>query len=137
MKKNKTEILQYINSLKGYQGYVQMSDKPISDIWKTYSNIHINQEEGFVYEAHFCNATESVAIRQTNENWYVSITPLSEIKNKETDIQTYHAINELKVKMAQVWHVENDPLCENMPVLKLKKVVFAGFALSNIIGDKQ
>jgi CRISPR type III-associated protein (TIGR04423 family) len=29
--------------------------------------------------------------------------------------------------MAQIWEEENDPLCENMPVMKLKKVVFAGF----------
>lgn len=128
MKKDKTQILEYINNLKGYQGYVQMSDKPISDIWTTYSDISINPDKGFVYEAHFCNATESVAIKQINESWLVSITPLSEIKNKEIDIQTYYAINELKIKMAQIWYVENDPLCENMPVLKLKKVVFAGFA---------
>lgn len=29
--------------------------------------------------------------------------------------------------MAQIWEEENDPLCENLSVLKLKKVVFVGF----------
>jgi len=35
--------------------------------------------------------------------------------------------------MAQIWEPENDKLCENMPVMKLKKVVFAGFTK----GDNQ
>jgi hypothetical protein len=30
MKKNETEILEFINNLKAYQGYIQMSDKPIN-----------------------------------------------------------------------------------------------------------
>jgi CRISPR type III-associated protein (TIGR04423 family) len=36
-------------------------------------------------------------------------------------------IDTLKVKMAQVWEKEADALCEGMDVMKLKKVVFAGF----------
>ena len=58
----------------------------------------------------------------------VSTTPLNEVKNKETDIEIYHAINGLKVKMAQIWVAEEDELCDGMKVNKLKKVVFAGFA---------
>lgn len=127
MKKNQTEIIDYINTLKGYQGYIQMSDKPISDIWQSFSDISFAPTSGFVYEAHFFNGTDSIAIKQINESWLVSTTPLSEVKNIETDIQTYHAIGGLKVTMAQIWEEESDPLCENMPVMKLKKVVFAGF----------
>ena len=123
MKKNQTEILDYINNLKGYQGYIQMSDCPISDIWKEYSDINFTPKSGFVYEAHFFNGKNSIAIKQINDNWLVD-----ESKNIPlSDAQIYHAINGLELKMAQIWESENDPLCEDMPVMKLKKVVFAGF----------
>ena len=123
MKKNKIEIVEYINSLKGYQGYIQMSDKKIADIWQDFSDISFDPSSGFVYEAHFFNGKDSIAIRQINESWYVD-----ENKNISlSDTQNYHAINGLAVKMAQIWEAEQDELCENMPVLKLKKVLFAGF----------
>lgn len=127
MKKNQTEIIDYINTLKGYQGYIQMSDRPISDIWTSYSDIYFTPQCGFVFEAYFFNGKDSIAIKQINDSWLVG-----EVKNIPlTDIQTYHAINKLKVKMAQIWEAENDPFCEDMLVLKLKKVVFAGFKGDN------
>lgn len=128
MKKNETEIIEYINTLKGCEGYIQMSDAPIKDIWTTPSTITFIPQSGFIYEAHFFNGKDSIAIRQMNDAWYVDETkdvPL-------TDTQIYYAKQSLKVRMAQIWEEEDDLLCENMPVLKLEKVVFAGFA-----GDKQ
>ena len=118
-------IIDFINTLKGYQGYVQMSDRRITDIWVEYSDINLVVESGFIYEAHFCSGAESIAIKQINSDWLVSKTDISNVV--ESDKQTYYAINGLKVKMAQIWEPEVDPLCENMKVLKLKKVVFAGF----------
>jgi len=127
----KEDIVKLINdTYKEYEGYVQFSHRPIDiqkDVFKDGKKVEIEDESGFVYEAHFFNGTDSIAIKQINESWLVSTTPLSEVKNIETDIQTYHAIGGLKVTMAQIWEPENDPLCENMPVMKLKKVVFAGF----------
>lgn len=127
----KEDIVKTINEkYRDYEGYVQFSHRPIDvdkDVFQNGKKVEIADESGFVYEAHFCNGTESVAVKQINERWLVSTTPLREIKNKEIDIQTYHAINGLSVKMAQIWEEENDPLCENMPVLKLKKAVFTGF----------
>ena len=126
MKYDKKEIVEYINSLKGYEGYVQFSDRPIENIWSQASDISIEQKEGFVYEAHFCNSVESISIKQLNAEWYVSKTPLSEIDDAETDIKTFFAF-EKNVKMAQIWKEEPDTLCEGMMVKKLKKVVFTGF----------
>jgi CRISPR type III-associated protein (TIGR04423 family) len=127
MKKTREEIVEYINSLDGYEGYVQFSDRPIEDIWTQRSNISVDPKEGFVYEAHFCNGTESIAIKQVNGEWLVSTTQISEIDNEETDIETYYA-HEKNVKMAQIWQEETDEVCEGMKVKKLQKVVFAGFA---------
>ena len=123
MKKNREEIVDYINSLKGYQGYIQMSNKPISNIWQSFSDINFTISDGFVYEAHFYNGKDSISIKQINSDWLID-----EVANVPlTDTQVYHAINGLKVKMAQIWELEEDEFCENMPVAKLKKVVFAGF----------
>ncbi len=123
MKKNQTEVIEYINSLKGYQGYIQMSDKQITDIWDDFGDISFEPVSGFVYEAHFFNGIDSTAIRQINDCWFIDETkdvPL-------TDTQIYHAIGDRKVKMAQIWEPKEDEFCEDMKALKLKKVVFAGF----------
>ena len=127
----KKEVINYINDeLKGYQGYVQFSDRSIDktkDIFLE-TDPNITDEKGFIYEAHFCNDKESISIKQINDRWLISKTDISNIDG--TDIQEYLTdIKEFnyKVKMAQIWEEENDPLCENMKVKKLKKVVFAGF----------
>ena len=126
----KQKVIEYINDLKNYQGYVQFSDEKIRecDIFKKFQDIKLTPTDGFIYEAHFYNGKESIAIRQINDSWLVSITDISNIDDKDiqeylTDIKEFN----YKVKMAQIWKEENDPLCENMKVKKLKKVVFAGF----------
>jgi CRISPR type III-associated protein (TIGR04423 family) len=90
----------------------------------------IEPTNGFIYEAHFWNEAEkkSISIKQINSDWLVD-----EVENVPlTDTQTYYAINNLKVRMAQIWDdTEKDELCADMPVLKLKKVVFAGFKRGN------
>lgn len=124
MKKNETEIIEYINTLKGYEGYIQMSNAPIKDIWTTPSTITFSPQSGFVYEAHFFNGKDSIAIKQINDCWLVDENnniPLS-------DTQNYYAIHGLEVKMAQIWESEPDENCDGMMVKKLKKVVFAGFS---------
>ena len=130
MKKTKQEILKYVNSLQGYQGYVQFSHRPIDKEKDIFTDRHpcIEDENGFIYEAHFCNSSESISIKQVNNSWLVSTTDISNIDEKEiqeyiSDIEKF----DYKVKMAQVWEEEEDHLCENMKVKKLNKVVFVGF----------
>lgn len=124
MKMNESEILEFINNLKGYQGYIQMSDRVIENIWEEFEDIRFIPKSGFVYEAHFWNGKDSITIKQINDSWLVD-------QNKNiplTDTQIYFTKeNNLKVKMAQIWKEEIDLLCENMMVLKLEKIVFAGF----------
>ncbi len=125
MRKNRTEIIEYINTLGGYEGYVQFSHRPIElnkDIFID-NDPKVADEEGFVYEAHFSNGVESVAIRQMNDAWLVSIASID-----NADLETFHGISDLKINMAQIWETKIDHLCEGMEVTKLKKVVFAGFA---------
>lgn len=123
----KEEIVTIINQkYSDYEGYVQFSHRAIDkekDIFTNGKKVSISDESGFVYEAHFFNGTNSVTIKQINDDWRID-----ESKNiPQTDIQTYETKYGLRVKMAQIWEDEPDQLCEEMDVKKLKKVVFAGF----------
>jgi len=123
---SKLEIVQLINDkLQNFEGYVQFSHRPIDknrDIFIG-KNPKVEDEKGFIYEAHFYNGSESISIRQVNDGWLVD-----EHKNTSlNDTQIYMGIDGLKIKMAQIWKAESDELCEGMEVMKLKKVVFAGF----------
>ena len=125
MRKDREEIIAYINGLKGYEGFVQFSNTKIRecDIFKEFQDIKLTPIKGFIYEAHFYNGTDSITIKQANDSWLVD-----EVKNTSLeDTQTYIGINDLKIKMAQIWEPNADELCEGMEVKKLQKVVFAGF----------
>jgi CRISPR type III-associated protein (TIGR04423 family) len=127
---NKSEIKNYVESLEGYQGYIQYSNRAISkgkDIFVG-TNPKVEYEDGFIYEAHFCNGSKSVTIKQVNDNWLVSETDISQVS--KDDIQTYKSDIQdwdYDIKMAQIWQSEPDALCKSMNVKKLNKVVFAGF----------
>lgn len=131
--KQKENLLNDINDLilQGYEGYVQFAHRPIDknrDIFYEGKKIIVNNEEGFIYEAHFCNAKESIQIRQINDGWLVSKTSVENISG--ADVQSYLSDIEgfdYKIQMAQIWEEQEDEYCENMSVLKLQKVVFAGF----------
>jgi len=124
------EVIKFINDLNGYQGYVQFSHRAIDkarDIFIT-DNPKIENENGFVFEAHFANNKESISIKQINDSWIVSRSDISNIEDRYiqsflTDIKGFKH----KVKMAQIWETKEDNLCENMRVMNLQKVVFAGF----------
>jgi len=129
--KTKEEIISYINTLQEYQGYVQFSHRAIDknkDIFSGQNALLVEDEDGFIYEAHFCDDAESIQIRQLNDSWLVSKTDI--VNTPKSDIQIYNSEVQgcPNLKMAQIWEVKEDELCENMKVKKLKKVVFAGFA---------
>jgi len=127
---NQNEVREFINKLESYYGYIQFLHRPIDkskDIFLD-KEPKVEDEDGFVYEAHFCNGNKSISIKQVNDKWLVSETDISKIA--KDDIQTYKSDIEgwnYNIKMAQIWEDVEDSLCENMKVKKLKKVVFAGF----------
>jgi len=126
----KNELKEYLEKLQGYNGYIQYSNRPINkdrDIFLN-QNLKVEDEDGFIYEAHFCNGKESISIKQINQHWLVNKTDVSNID--KNDIQSYKSDIQdwnYNIKMAQIWEDIEDSLCENMRVKKLKKVVFMGF----------
>jgi len=121
----KDEVIEFVKSLKGYDGYIQFSDKKIdeNDIFIS-REIEVSEKDNFIYEAHFCNQKESISIKQINDKWFVTKTDISQVEENDIDI----VFGDIKnIKMAQIWEIEKDDLCEGLEVKKLKKVVFAGF----------
>jgi len=55
MRKNREEIISYINGLENYRGYVQFSHRPIDKTKDIFidKKIEVEDESGFIYEAHF------------------------------------------------------------------------------------
>ena len=134
MRKSREEIIDYINGLSGYEGFVQFSHRPI-DIKRDVfigSNPKVEEEEGFVLEAHFFNETDSVTVRQINDIWMVDESHNILLD----DVATYHAIGDLKINMAQQWKPQEDDNCADMEVMKLEKVVFAGFWIDEKKGEQ-
>jgi len=131
----KVELIKYINSLDGYRGYVQFSDRPLEqkDVFENSNPSVATDEKGFIYEAHFANDKNSIMIRQQNAEWVVSETIISDVKEKDMEyfaLEKTTLLTSVKsnwVKMAQIWKSEADELCDGMDVMKLQKVVFAGF----------
>jgi len=129
----KADIVKMINDkYQGYEGYVQFSHRPIDkakDIFYNGRSVHVEDEAGFIYEAHFCNNKYSVSIKQINNEWKIATTDLTPQDDETIDIEEYisNITNLPKVKMAQIWKKEKDEFCEDLKVKKLKKIVFAGF----------
>ncbi|WP_298041854.1 TIGR04423 family type III CRISPR-associated protein [uncultured Campylobacter sp.] len=143
MKKNKDEILKYVNeNLKGYEGYIQLMGEKIDEkhLFLAGERTPGLGEDELIYEAHFFNANlkKSISIRQINDAWFVDETELNKVALEESDIKTFYPkFGNFKIKMAQIWQDEKDEFCEvpqgngtleGLPVLKLQKIVFAGFA---------
>ncbi len=92
--------------------------------------------EGFLYEEK--NGIErSIFIRYTDE-YTIYEFDLNEISKSGGVLEQYEYIPHRlgppkvikKVKFKQLWLPEKDPLCKDMPVLKLKTHLFTGFVKS-------
>ena len=142
MKKNRDEILKYVNeNLRDYEGYIQLMGEKIDEkhLFLAGERTPGLGEDELIYEAHFFNANlkKSISIRQINDAWFVDETELNKVALEESDIKTFYPkFGNFKIKMAQIWQDEKDEFCEvlredgtreGLSVLKLQKIVFAGF----------
>jgi len=142
MRKNRDEILRYVNeNLKGYEGYIQLMGEKIDEkhLFLAGERAPSLGKDELIYEAHFFNANlkKSISIRQINDAWFIDEAELNKVALEESDIKTFcPKFGNFKIKMAQIWQDEKDEFCEvlredgtreGLPVLKLQKIVFAGF----------
>ena len=142
MKKNRDEILKYVNeNLRDYEGYIQLMGEKIDEkhLFLAGERTPSLGKDELIYEAHFFDekSKKSVSIRQINDAWFIDETELNKVVLEESDIKTFYPkFGNFKIKMAQIWQDEKDEFCEvlredgtreSLPVLKLQKIVFAGF----------
>ena len=144
MRKNKDEILRYVNDdLKDYEGYIQLMGKKIDkeQLFLAGERTPSLGKDDLIYEAHFfsANSKKSVSIRQINDGWLVDETALGDINldpEKNPDVKEFHSkskpdfsdkFKDVKIKMVQIWDKQEDKYCENLKVSRLQKIVFAGF----------
>ena len=143
MKKNRDEILKYVNeNLRDYEGYIQLMGEKIDEkhLFLAGERTPSLGKDELIYEAHFFDekSKKSVSIRQINDAWFIDETELNKVVLEESDIKTFYPkFGNFKIKMAQIWQDEKDEFCEvpqdngtleGLPVLKLQKIVFVGFA---------
>ena len=129
MRKNKDEILRYVNDdLKDYEGYIQLMGKKIDkeQLFLASERTPSLGKDDLIYEAHFfsANSKKSVSIRQINDGWLVDETVLRDIN---LDPEKNLNVQDVKIKMVQIWDKQEDKYCENLKVSRLQKIVFAGF----------
>lgn len=153
MRKNKDEILKYVNeNLKDYEGYIQLMGKKIDkeQLFLAGERTPGLGKDDLIYEAHFFNANskKSVSIRQINDGWFVDETELGGVNldpKENPDVKEFHSkfklefsakFKDIKIKMVQIWKEEKDEFCkvlrddkirESLLVSRLQKIVFAGF----------
>lgn len=125
----KAEFSALSQSKDSFEGYILLSDKeplilesaPLPDF-----DSLCNGGNFIVESALFCKSrNECIAIRQINDSFLVQRFCLESYPHK--DFERFITINNKVAKIAQIWEEELDENCENLPVLKHKFSVFAGF----------
>lgn len=133
----KAEFSALCESKDSFEGYILLSDKepfilenkPLPDFDSLCNG------RNFIVEATlFCKVqNRCISIRQINDNFLVQRICLDDYPHK--DFERFITINNKVAKVAQIWEEEIDLLCENLPVLKHKFSLFAGFESKESVQD--
>lgn len=137
IKKSKImNILKEINSLEtipvgDYVGYYWGSASTNPQPWNGFTQPELGENE-FIQEAMLWDESKKLSIMiQHTHRHIVTAYDLSECtKDIERNTSAYmaHRIpDHKKLKFYRHWEEEEDPLCDNLPVLKMKAQVFCGF----------
>ena len=131
----KEKIKNYLESLEGFDGYVQISNREFDKNKDIFINkkIQIDDKDGFLIEAAFSNGNKSIMVNFINGEWIVSEYELNdkmEIIEFNTKIKNFNK----KIKMAQIFEEIEEEISdingeniENVKTLVFKTSVFAGF----------
>lgn len=128
--KNFEDLKAEFIALKGeFEGYIMLSDKAprIFECAPLPNFDALHNGGNFIAEAElFCKErNECITIRQINNGFLWQRLCLNDYPHK--DYQRFITINGKVAKIAQIWEETIDENCENLPVLKHKFSLFAGF----------
>ena len=120
-----------------YEGYVWFSNKKEPKVLdkELFDSIHF-EENSFIIEALLWNAEEetSIMVRHTGKH-HIQKFKLDELPTEYELVEKVYLPHHLgkkvkKVCFKQLWLPEPDPLCEEMPVMTMKALIFTGFNCS-------
>lgn len=124
-----TEIPDY-----DYEGYVWMSDEKEPKVLKNKKfTFNEDQQNPFIVEGLLWAKKEGVSIHIRHTGRYlINLVELDKVphieESEEVQYLAHRVIGVKNLKFMQLWEPEKDPLCEGMEVLKMKALVFIGFA---------
>lgn len=133
----KAEFNALRESKDSFEGYILLSDKeplilesaPLPD----FDSLH-NGSNFIVESALFCKErNECICIRQINDSFLVQRFCLESYPHK--NFERFITINNKVAKIAQIWEEVIDENCENLPVLKHRFSLFAGFDSAREFSD--
>jgi CRISPR type III-associated protein (TIGR04423 family) len=117
-----------------FEGYIWKSDESTPEMLRNvisdFENISTNP---FIIEGLLYNKEHQISIHiQHTGNYQIAEYDLNALKEEgavleEKEYLPHRLTDVSKVNFQQVWMEEKDPLCEKIPVLKMKAVVFCGF----------
>lgn len=121
-----------------YEGYIWYSDEREPRVFRGDETVDVEKflrddaDRHFVVEGNLWNkeTQESFAIRYVDGQYRVRRTDMSGADSDKVSEKTFvpHKIEGVKALVfRQVWEAEEDPLCEGMPALRPKRLVFVGF----------
>lgn len=121
-----------------YEGYIWYSDEKEPRVFRGEHHVDVeallkdDADRHFVVEGNLWNkeTQESIAIRYADGRYRVRHTDLSAYGSENATAKTFvaHKIYGVKaLEFKQLWEAQEAPLCEGMPVLRPKKLVFVGF----------
>ena len=119
-----------------YSGYIWMSDakepKVLHNEEFDFSSIGVNP---FIIEALLYSESENTSLTiQHTGKYHINEIDLNKYsKDDLVDVEYLpHRLKDVgKVQFKQLWVPEEDKNCNDMPVLKMKALVFTGFKLKN------
>lgn len=121
-----------------YEGYIWYSDEKEPRVFSGDEPVDVEKllrddaDRHFVVEGNLWNeeTRESIAIRYADGQYRVRRAEVSGIVSELVTDKTFvpHKIDGVKaLKFKQLWEEQEDPLCECMPALRPKRLVFVGF----------
>jgi len=133
MLKNREELESFYKGLtEKFEGYIQMSDKRLDDLFLTPSVLpkwdELHNSVNYIVEMAFFDVAtkKSILVRQHNSDFLVLEKGLTD--NEIDNVESYYTLKEgTKMKMAQIWEEESNEFCLDMKVLEAKYLMFAGF----------
>lgn len=133
----KAEFSALRDSKDNFEGYILLSDKeplilesaPLPD----FDSLH-NGSNFIVESALFCKERKTcICIRQINNSFLMQRFCLESYPHN--NFERFITINNKVAKIAQIWEEVIDENCENLPVLKHRFSLFAGFDSTQKFSD--